>query len=139
MCRSYYATQIMVEGLLAFPMPICSFMYAFVHTSTFRVDCTWGVQPSCNLFHHFKFKLVICSLSEDIHMVWTLWANYFLYFFSLVNLAILQPYLVYNQVRRLSLNIHSILLNYLNQCMRFPTMWYVRPTKPQISLRICSV
>ena len=21
--------------------------------------------------------------------------------------------------------------------MRFPTMWYVRPTKPQISLRIC--
>ena len=23
--------------------------------------------------------------------------------------------------------------------MRFPTMWYVRPAKPQISLRICTV
>ena len=23
--------------------------------------------------------------------------------------------------------------------MRFPTMWYVRPAKPQISLRICAV
>ena len=26
------------------------------------------------------------------------------------------------------------LLNHLSQCMRFPTMWYVRPAKPQISL-----
>ena len=25
------------------------------------------------------------------------------------------------------------------QCMRFPTMWYVRPAKPQISLRIRAV
>ena len=25
---------------------------------------------------------------------------------------------------------------YMSQCMRFPTMWYVRPAKPQISLRI---
>ena len=24
----------------------------------------------------------------------------------------------------------------LSQCMRFPTMWYVRTTKPQISLRM---
>ena len=29
--------------------------------------------------------------------------------------------------------------NDLSQCMRFPTMWYVRPAKPQISLRICAV
>ena len=27
----------------------------------------------------------------------------------------------------------------MSQCMRFPTMWYVRPAKPQISLRICAV
>ena len=27
----------------------------------------------------------------------------------------------------------------LSQCMRIPTMWYVRPAKPQISLRICAV
>ena len=27
----------------------------------------------------------------------------------------------------------------LSQCMRFPTMWYVRPSKPQISLRIRAV
>ena len=35
----------------------------------------------------------------------------------------------------LSLNFH----NDLSQCMRFPTMRYVRPAKPQISLRICAV
>ena len=29
--------------------------------------------------------------------------------------------------------------NNLSQCMRFPTMWYVRPAKPQISLRIRAV
>ena len=28
---------------------------------------------------------------------------------------------------------------YLSQCMGFPTMWYVRPAKPQISLRIRAV
>ena len=27
----------------------------------------------------------------------------------------------------------------MSQCMRFPTMWYVQPAKPQISLRICAV
>ena len=27
----------------------------------------------------------------------------------------------------------------LNQCMRFPTIWFVRPAKPQISLRIRAV
>ena len=28
---------------------------------------------------------------------------------------------------------------YMSQCMRFLTMWYVRPAKPQISLRIRAV
>ena len=27
----------------------------------------------------------------------------------------------------------------MSQCMRFPTMWYVRSAKPQISLRIRAV
>ena len=27
----------------------------------------------------------------------------------------------------------------ISQCMRFPTMWYVRPANPQISLRIRAV
>ena len=27
----------------------------------------------------------------------------------------------------------------MSQCLRFPTMWHVRPAKPQISLRICAV
>ena len=27
----------------------------------------------------------------------------------------------------------------MSQCMRFPTMWYERPAKPQISLRIRAV
>ena len=29
--------------------------------------------------------------------------------------------------------------SYMSRDMRFPTMWYVRPAKPQISLRICAV
>ena len=28
---------------------------------------------------------------------------------------------------------------HLNQCMRFPTIWYVRPAKAQTSLRIRAV
>ena len=27
----------------------------------------------------------------------------------------------------------------LSHYMRFPTMWYVRPAKAQISLRICAI
>ena len=27
----------------------------------------------------------------------------------------------------------------MSQCMRFPSMWYVRPAKAQTSLRICAV
>ena len=30
----------------------------------------------------------------------------------------------------------TLIYIYMSQCMRFPTMWYVRPAKPQISLRI---
>ena len=29
--------------------------------------------------------------------------------------------------------------NHVSQCMGFPTVWYVRPAKPQISLRIRAV
>ena len=38
--------------------------------------------------------------------------------------------------RRISPNIN---VYNMSQCMRFPTMWYVRPAKPQISLRIRAV
>ena len=31
------------------------------------------------------------------------------------------------------------IINKMSQCMRFPTMWYVRPAKPPISLRIRAV
>ena len=34
---------------------------------------------------------------------------------------------------------NSELVSIMSQCMRFPTMWYVRPAKPQISLHICAV
>ena len=37
-----------------------------------------------------------------------------------------------------SLNVNICKLE-LSQCMRFLTMWYVRPAKPQISLRIRAV
>ena len=33
----------------------------------------------------------------------------------------------------------AIILIEMSQCMRFPTMWYVRPAKPQTSLRIRAV
>ena len=36
-------------------------------------------------------------------------------------------------------NVQETLLLPLSQCMRFPTIWYVRPAKPQISLRIRAV
>ena len=36
------------------------------------------------------------------------------------------------------LNINSK-VTVLSQCMRFPTIWYVQPAKPQISLRIRAV
>ena len=44
-------------------------------------------------------------------------------------------------VALLDLLISSIfvMLNEMSQCMRFPTMLYVRPAKPQISLRIRAV
>ena len=35
--------------------------------------------------------------------------------------------------------VHSVKGFYMSQCMRFSTMWYVRPAKPQISLRIRAV
>ena len=69
--------------------------------------------------------------------------------FSYTKSEICQNNLARNQTTDL-----KILLNKLNcpwlalyQCcqnqksrgMRFPTMWYVRPAKPQISLRICAV
>ena len=37
---------------------------------------------------------------------------------------------------KLNLNIWQICDLYMSRNMRFPTMWYVRPAKPQISLRI---
>ena len=33
----------------------------------------------------------------------------------------------------------NIIKRHMIQCMRFPTMWYVRPAKPQISLRMRAV
>ena len=33
----------------------------------------------------------------------------------------------------------GLIPDHMSQCMRFPTMWYVGPAKPQISLRICTV
>ena len=33
----------------------------------------------------------------------------------------------------------SQLFTCMNRSMKFPTMWYVRPAKPKISLRICAV
>ena len=33
---------------------------------------------------------------------------------------------------------HEFAQLYMSQCMRFLTVWFVRPAKPQISLRICA-
>ena len=34
---------------------------------------------------------------------------------------------------------HNLYFNNMVQCMRFPTMWCVRPAKPQINLRTRAV
>ena len=34
---------------------------------------------------------------------------------------------------------HAGMIINLSQCMKFPTMWYVRPAKPQIKLRVRAV
>ena len=49
-----------------------------------------------------------------------------------------------NKIRFSSVKVHLYLYELmkadkLSQPMRFPTMWYVRPPKPQISLRIRAV
>ena len=44
---------------------------------------------------------------------------------------------VFNTTSRYLDNI--LYINNMSQCTRFPTMWYVRPAKPQISLRIRAV
>ena len=53
-------------------------------------------------------------------------------------------HLLCNQACRLSHGIHVISNSFiklikLRQCVRFLTKWYVRPAKPQISLRIRAV
>ena len=35
-----------------------------------------------------------------------------------------------------TVTVYTAYSHKMSQCMRFPTMWYVRPAKPQISLRI---
>ena len=35
--------------------------------------------------------------------------------------------------------VRNEIVDYKSQCMRFPTIWFVRPAKPQISLRIRAV
>ena len=39
----------------------------------------------------------------------------------------------------INVGISGFYENKISQCMRFPTIWYVRPAKPQISLRIRAV
>ena len=45
----------------------------------------------------------------------------------------------HNTVEEHNLNGKRKTTEKISQCMRFPTMWYVRPAKPQISLCICAV
>ena len=44
-----------------------------------------------------------------------------------------------SRVERFLLQLSEIALSYMSLDMRFPTMWYVRPAKAQISLRIRAV
>ena len=45
----------------------------------------------------------------------------------------------YTHSRPLKFLIADLFITHMSQCMRFPTMWYVRPAKSQISLRIRAV
>ena len=46
---------------------------------------------------------------------------------------------VYNTGLFYELDLSHVQLENLTPGMRFPTMWYVQPAKPQISLGICTV
>ena len=48
--------------------------------------------------------------------------------------------LMFNKTRgKLLANEKNWVSDHLSQCLKFPTMWYVPPAKPQISLRIHAV
>ena len=53
-----------------------------------------------------------------------------------------QPKQMLKVLKRIVTMTEAVLLSTEKQMswsMRFPIMWYVRPAKPQISLRICAV
>ena len=53
----------------------------------------------------------------------------------------MQPYQAYKAAWKTVSHMtwYCTVIRDLTQGMRFPTMWYVRPAKPPISLRICAV
>ena len=50
-----------------------------------------------------------------------------------------QAFKMESQPQNTELGRLFFILHVYLKMMRFPTMWYVRPTKAQISLRICSL
>ena len=50
---------------------------------------------------------------------------------------LITPHLLKEGTKTLALAFTIIII--MSQCIRFPTMWYVRPAKSQISLRIRAV
>ena len=53
-----------------------------------------------------------------------------------VTINIMLPYFIHHNEHIVHI---TFLQNNMSQCMRFPTIWYVRPAKPQTSLRIRAV
>ena len=94
------------------------------------------------MYFHVCKKIFYCTASQYYYVVgqiyywhdWHQWkSGIFKILYNVLNIVV-ERWKV-----EISSKLYSACIYYLSQCMRFPTMWHVRPSKPQISLRISAV
>ena len=90
--------------------------------------------------HHLEFlslKGGCRGSSESTHVkIPYCWKSHALAHFISIGLHCLSKYLFTCIKNKKKVDL---MFNEMSQCMRFTTIWYVRPAKPQISLRIRAV
>ena len=115
-------------------------------------DCARNWKILFNIINKFTHTLV--TLLQEKYEVYGLNIQYAIVCNQLANIHthIYVPMYHKQSSLRFRLTVETPCLNWANfikfrkivapstlmsKCMRFPTMWYVRPAQPQISLRIC--
>ena len=110
-------------------MPIITF---WINVFFYYAYATYFKQFNCiHMWKQFWFEYVV-PLNATLHI---------LSFYEAVNILYTGICMRY---KTKCIPFHGILFTcepvlHMSQCMRFPTMWYVRPAKAQTSLRICAV